>query len=112
MLHKMKLTAPAFDAIKSGKKIIEIRLYDAKRRIINIEDKIEFTREPDKKEKIKVQVTGLLRYNAFRDLLEDYPLKYFGANNKRDLLKNLYSYYTKEKESQYGVIGIRIKKII
>lgn len=111
MLHKMKLTPQPFSAIKSDKKIIEVRLYDEKRRTISLGDKIEFTKESDNEEKIKVQVIGLLRYKTFADLANDYPPQNFGAENKDDLLNSIYKYYTKEKEAEYGVLGIRIRLI-
>ncbi len=111
MLHKMKLKSQSFNAIKSGKKIIEARLYDEKRRTLKLGDRIEFTRKPNREEKIEVQVIGLLKYKTFADLAEDYPPEYFGANSKDNLLNSVYNYYTKEKESKYGVLGIRIKRI-
>ena len=43
MIHQMKLRSDPFERIKSGKKTIEIRLYDEKRRKIKEKDFIEFT---------------------------------------------------------------------
>lgn len=42
MNHNMTLKQPYFDLIKTGKKTIELRLYDDKRRKININDTITF----------------------------------------------------------------------
>jgi ASC-1-like (ASCH) protein len=39
-IHKMKLTTEPFDKIKSGSKIIEVRLFDEKRKDINLGDEI------------------------------------------------------------------------
>ena len=89
MLHKMKLTPQPFNAIKSDKKIIEVRLYDKKRRVINLGDEIEFTKEPNNEEKIKVQVIGLLRYKTFADLADDYPPQNFGAKSTEALATTL-----------------------
>ena len=38
MVHEMKLHESPFKKIKSGKKTVELRLYDDKRRKINIGD--------------------------------------------------------------------------
>ena len=38
-IHEMKLQPKFFDFIKSGTKRIELRLYDEKRRNIELEDK-------------------------------------------------------------------------
>ena len=45
MIHQMKLLEDPFDRIKNGIKTIEFRLFDEKRRLIKIGDKIEFERK-------------------------------------------------------------------
>ena len=47
MLHDLKLHGDNFDRMESGKKKREYRLYDKKRRLINIGDTIRFIRLPD-----------------------------------------------------------------
>lgn len=41
ILHQLKLASLPFESIKSGRKTIESRLYDEKRREINLGDEIE-----------------------------------------------------------------------
>lgn len=43
MVHEMKLQRQPFEGIKSGKKRIEMRLYDEKRSLIKVGDDICFT---------------------------------------------------------------------
>lgn len=107
--HIMKLNPDSFNKIKNGSKIIEVRLNDEKRREINIGDTIIFLKEPEKVESIETMAVGLLRFNTFKDLLNDYSPTCFGSENKEELLNNIYNYYSKEKEAQYGVLGIRVK---
>ena len=45
--HQMKLAKAPFDKIAHGQKIIESRLFDEKRQLINIGDDIEFTQNDD-----------------------------------------------------------------
>jgi len=111
MLHTMKLQPFPFGKIKEGKKIIEVRLYDEKRRDIKIGDIIEFKREPEQTETVKTEVIGLLNYKTFTDLANDFPASYFGHPDKEDLLKSIYTFYTKEQEEKYTVLGIKIKLI-
>ena len=66
MNHEMSLTEDPFYRIKSGKKIIEVRLLDEKRQAIKIGDIITFYKLPEKSEKITVQVRGLSRFNSFK----------------------------------------------
>lgn len=109
MLHIMKLQPFPFDKIKEGKKIIEVRLYDEKRRDIKIGDVIEFKKEPEQTEVIKAEVVSLLNYKTFNNLVNDFPASYFGHSDKEDLLKSIYTFYTKEQEKKYGVLGIKVK---
>lgn len=46
----MKLQKSPFEKIKNGTKTVEFRLYDEKRRKINIGDQIEFSKLPDLQE--------------------------------------------------------------
>lgn len=102
-----------FDFIKDGKKRIELRLFDEKRQQININDIIEFKREPEQIDSLKVKVIGLLRYHSFEDLFEDFPIEILADRSmtKSELLNALEKFYTPEKQEEYGVLGIKITKI-
>ena len=96
-----------------GTKRIEIRLYDEKRQQIKIGDTIIFLKEPDLNESFKAKVTGLLRYNSFEDMFKDFDTSILSDKSmtKKDLINVLEQFYTKEKQKQYGVLGIRIELI-
>jgi len=108
----MKLQSGPFDSIKSGQKTIEVRLYDEKRSEVKLGDVIIFKREPEQTEIVRAEVIGLLRYRTFIDLANDFSASCFGHADKEDLLKSIYTFYTKEQEEQYGVLGIRIRLAI
>ena len=93
--------------------LIEIRLYDEKRQQIKIGDTIIFLKEPDLNESFKAKVTGLLRYNSFEDMFKDFDTSILSDKSmtKKDLINVLEQFYTKEKQKQYGVLGIRIELI-
>ena len=55
MLHKMKLQEDPFERIKNGTKTVEFRLYDEKRRTIQIGDEIEFSKLPELQENQEVK---------------------------------------------------------
>ena len=107
----MNLRPKYFDFIKDGTKRIELRLYDEKRRSIQLGDIIEFAKSDD--EKFKAKVVGLLRYNSFADLFEDFDISILADNSmtKQELLEVLGEFYSDEKQAEFGVIGIRIKLI-
>ena len=113
MTHILKLQPKFFDFIKDGTKRIELRLFDEKRKQININDIIEFKREPEQIDSLKVKVIGLLKYRSFEDLFEDFPIEILADNSmtKNELLNVLEEFYTPEKQEKYGVLGIKIAKI-
>ena len=110
MIHKMKLNKSPFERIKNGTKTVEFRLYDPKRQMIKIGDKIEFSKLPDLQEKILVDVTDLYREDTFERLFR----KLYSNENEEEILektKSMYDIYSPEREKQYGVLGIKIEII-
>ena len=107
----MNLQPKYFVFIKDGTKRIELRLYDEKRQSIQLGDIIEFAKSDD--EKFKAEVVGLLRYNSFADLFEDFDISILADSSmtKQELLEVLGEFYSEEKQAEFGVIGIRIKII-
>ena len=112
MLHEMKLNSIPFEKIKTGQKIIEVRLYDEKRQMVKIGDIIVFAKLPDKMEKIKVEVVGLSIFKSFRDLFSNFDKSKFGHDQNLSLDEQIElqrEYYTEDEEKTSGVIGIHIK---
>lgn len=112
MIHEMSLTSVPFDKIKSGKKTIEIRLYDEKRRGVKVGDTIVFSKLPKKEEKIKVEVIGLSIFKSFFDLFSNLDKFRFGHDQTlsvQDQIDLQREHYTIEEERQNGVVGIHIK---
>lgn len=68
MQHKMKLLEKPFNNILDGSKEIEFRLYDDKRKKVQIGDTIEFSKLPDLVEKLNVEVVDLYQYPTFKEL--------------------------------------------
>lgn len=107
--HQMNLQPKYFDFIKNGTKRIELRLYDEKRQQIKLGDSIEFLKSEN--EKFKAKVIGLLRYETFSDLFNDFNISVLADQSmtKQELLNVLQEFYTPEKQAQYGVLGIRLE---
>lgn len=102
MKHSMKLLESPFERIKNGSKTVEFRLYDEKRRLINIGDTIEFSKLPDLTEKITVKVTDLYKEKTFKELFQKLNM---------ENAEKMYSIYSPEQEAEFGVIGIKIELI-
>lgn len=105
----MQLHNKPFSRIKNGEKSIEMRLYDEKRKNINIGDIIEFTNR-DTNEKINTIVEGIYIFENFNELFKNFSKEELGylENEKVDPL-DMSKYYSKEEQEKYGVVGIKIK---
>lgn len=107
----MNLQPKYFDFIKNGTKRIELRLYDEKRRRIELGDVIEFAKSDD--EKLEAEVVGLLRYRTFEELFNDFSIDVLAdaSMTKDEVLAALSEFYTPEEQAKYGVVGIRIEPL-
>ena len=106
MIHNMKLNEKTFNNIKNGTKTIEYRLFDEKRKLLKVGDKIVFSKLPDLEDKIVVEVLDLYQEKTFKDLYIKLGNSEEAAEEKAD---SMYTIYTPEEEKEYGVLGIRIK---
>ena len=109
----MKLQSQPFKQISLGKKIYELRLYDYKRKLICIGDEIIFT-EITSGDTCKVKVVDILLFQNFDELYTTLPLKDCGYDS--DSVKNaspsdMEKYYSKEEQSRFRVIAIKIELI-
>lgn len=107
--HQLKLAAEPFNAIISGNKTIESRLYDTKRQKIQIGDRIIFTNRDNSEQTVTTEVVGLLRYATFRDLFSHNNPRKFGGDNVEWLENQISEFYSIEDQKIYGVIGIEFK---
>ena len=97
--------------MKTGRKTIEVRLNDSKRRKVNIGDLIEFTKLPDRNEKLTVEVLDLQEFANFREMYETIPAEYFDATERSidEMVGNTYKIYTPIQEEESGTLAIKIK---
>ena len=107
--HQLKLATEPFNAIISGDKTIESRLYDAKRQKIQIGDRIIFTNIDNSKQTVTAEVVGLLRYATFRDLFSHNNPRKFGGDNVEWLENQISEFYSLSDQLENGVIGIEFE---
>ena len=107
--HQLKLATEPFNAIISGNKTIESRLYDTKRQKIQIGDRIIFTNRDNSEQTVTAEVVGLLRYATFRDLFSRNNPRKFGGDNVEWLENQISEFYSIEDQKIYGVIGIEFR---
>lgn len=107
----MKLYDEPFELIKSGKKTIEVRCNDEKRRKLKVGDKIIFCRYSNPDEIINTEIIGLQEFSTFKELYSSYPMEKFGNEDVtiEDMLVAVDKIYSKEEQDEFGALAISIK---
>lgn len=112
--HIMNLTPTPLKKIREGRKTIELRLYDDKRKNISIGDTIIFVNTENENDTLSVIVKNLFVFRTFDELYKNLPLLkcgYTKYNVNKASPDDMELYYSKEKQSQYGVVGIEVELI-
>jgi hypothetical protein len=109
--HQLKLATEPFDAIVSGEKTIESRLYDEKRQKIQLGDEIVFTNRDKPGQTATVKVVGLLRYATFHDLFSHNNPRRFGGESVEWLEEQIGEFYSLDDQLEDGVVGIEFKMV-
>lgn len=111
--HEMTLYQGPFERMIRGEKTLELRLYDEKRQKIQAGDKITFKLASQPEKKIATEVTALLIYQTFANLIDDLPTSLLGykEEDRGYLRESMYEIYTPEQEAKHGALGIRLKLV-
>lgn len=104
--HILKLHPEPFAAIASGHKTIESRLYDEKRRKIQLGDQIMFINRANPEQTVTATVVGLLRYATFHDLFSHNDPRKFGSESVKWLEDQMNGFYSLDEQLQNSVVGI------
>jgi ASC-1-like (ASCH) protein len=95
-----------------GKKNVEVRVNDEKRRRMKIGDEIVFLKRPDNIEKIVAKISNLNVFNNFNELYRAFNNISLGYNdNEEKDPKDMEEYYTKEEQKKYGVVAFKLKLV-
>lgn len=123
---EMHLADDMFDAVKTGRKTVEIRLFDEKRKKVDVGDYIEFIRQSDDSDRVKMRVADLDIWETFEkafscidyvkkkriERLQYTPAQLGAPENAtlKSLVDGMYKYYKKEEEKEHGVIAFTLEK--
>ena len=108
-IHQLQLATVPFDAIISGAKTIESRLYDEKRQTIQLCDTIIFTNRENTDQTVSAKVIGLLHYETFHDLFTHNNPAKFGGESVEWLENQINEFYSIDQQKENGVIGIEFE---
>lgn len=104
-LHTMKVIPSYYRLLKDGKKRVEFRLFDEKRSLIHVGDRIKFICQSDLNETLHFVVSDLIKSRNFSELLERIPTSVMGVT-KENQLADLKLIYERDMQTRYGVLAI------
>ncbi len=114
MKHQMRLDPQPFELIRSGRKTIELRLFDEKRQKIAVGDVIVFSCREKPDETVPARVIALHRFDSFASLYASLPLLKCGYTEETladARPEDMDCYYTREDQAKYGVVGIELRRV-
>ena len=112
MTHYLNLKARPFEAIREGRKTIELRLWDEKRQKIKTGDTLVFEEDGGEGRRISCRVLALHRFESFSELYATLPLDKCGYREEElafATYRDMEQYYPPEKQEKYGVVGIELE---
>lgn len=111
MLMTMKLAQRPFLAVKEGRKTVEMRLYDEKRKKLSVGDFVEFVNLDYPEQTVKTVVKGIRTFSNFAELYTNYTKSQMGyLPNEIANPKDMEKYFSAEKQKKYGmVVAIEIE---
>ena len=107
--HESHLPTETMGRIASGRKQIESRINDAKRRSFAVGDKIIFIDNDDESRRITVTISALHLYPTFFDLFASRDIALFDEPDPATALAKIREFYSEQDEKENGVVGIEVK---
>ncbi|MBE5738126.1 MAG: GNAT family N-acetyltransferase [Clostridiales bacterium] len=101
-----------FDMVKAGKKVLEGRLNDEKRRQMKIGDYIIFENVENREDRLRVKIVDKYLFDNFDQmtLFIDKEQLGFDKNDSDEKVIDVYrNIYSKEDEEKYGVLILKIE---
>ena len=98
--YSKHLSEPWFSMISIGLKTVEGRLNKGRFKDMEVGDIIEWHNEDFKERKFLTKIIGKNEYKTFEEYLVSEGLSVY------------FKYFSKEKESEFGVVAIKIKVIL
>lgn len=111
-IHEMKLLREPYGEIKAGRKNVEMRLYDEKRRRISAGDTLVFTCPLIPGENITAKVQGVYIYEDFLSLAKSYEPRALGFDGAAAeyIAEFMLNIYGREAVKKHGVCAILLEK--
>ena len=114
-MHRMHLAPQPLQRMWDGKKTLELRLNDPKRREIRVGDVIRFEDTTDETEFLHAEVKELRPFPSFEALYAALPLSEMGYSPEEEASASpadMEAYYSPEQQARWGVLAIRVRSLL
>ncbi len=111
MRYEMHLNKIPFNQIVEGRKSIEVRLNDSKRKALNIGDEILFVSRENEDKTILKTVVDLRLYPNFAEMANNEDCVACGFDkgySAQEVVDCYHAFYTAEEEQKFGVVAIEL----
>ena len=111
MRYEMRLNKLPFEQMLEGKKSIEVRLNDVKRKLIAVGDEILFVNRDNPNQTIVKKVVDLRAYATFTEMANNENCVMAGFNKGytvEEVVNCYHTYYSQDEEQQFGVLAIEL----
>ena len=112
--HEMLLAPRPFHMLATGQKTIELRLYDEKRKKLQIGDSIRFYCTENQTQTILTEILAIHIFDNFTQLYQELDLLscgYTKSNVNTAKPEDMELYYSLEQLKKYGAVGIELRVI-
>ncbi len=108
----MRLDRKAFDRMKDGKTLWEIRLNDEKRKGVSVGDEIVFMRRPELEERLPMIVEEKVPFLNVQRILDHIALSEIGEYaTELEFIQSLMAHYTPGEMVEKGLIAFKVRKV-
>ncbi len=111
MRYEMRLNKLPFEQMVEGKKSLEVRLNDAKRKLIAKGDEILFVNRDNPNQTIIKKVVDLRLYSSFAEMANNENCVLAGFDKGytvQSVIYTYHTYYAPEEEQKFGVLVIEL----
>ena len=112
--HSMSLMRKYFERMRDGKKTVEIRLFDEKRKSFSIGDKIVFSCADAQDQRLVRRIVGMHAYDSLEQLARDFSCEELGLSLSEieDIGGIMAKIYSAADIDRHGFLAVRLSNII
>lgn len=107
----MSVQTKYYNLLKIGSKTIELRLFDDKRKKINVGDHIKFFDSSNKDDAFEAVVVNLHKSDTFENLFKVIDVKDAGGETPEAMTSIMEEFYPLSKQIKLSVVGIEVKRL-